>query len=214
MFGAGDHIGIIGRSVELILESKFFTISIVENIGNDLFDIISGSKIKISTIDGANGILIRSASAFNQLLVQMLKIRSQKSTNQNETSSRSHLIFNLRLEGDTNGKLTFVDLAGWESPNNKDNLNETIFINSSLTSLNTVFEKISKKQPPSYDSTLAKFFKPYLTSTSKICMLYHVSKDDVKKGFENVKNIVASNKEVKRRRSPFRDISNELKRKK
>lgn len=212
MFGTENHTGIIGRSVELILDTKAFNVSIVENIGNDLFDIISGNKMKISTIEEAKRKPIRSASDFNQLLVQTLKIRSQKSTNQNKTSSRSHLIFILCLEDISSGKLMLVDLAGWEDPNNKENFEETKFINSSLSSLNTVFEKISKKQPPSYDSKLAKLFKPYLISASKTCILYHVSKIDMKKGLENIKNIVTSIKELKRK--PFRDITSQFKRQK
>lgn len=157
--------GIVPRSVELILKQKYMNISIVEMIGNDTFDIVSGRKVKISTIGEEGRKEIRSASEFNQMLSKTLEIRSQDSTDQNNTSSRSHLIFNLRSYN-SDGNLIFIDLAGWESPKNKKNVEQTKFINSSLTSLTTVFEKIAKKEVPSYDTKLTKFFKPFLTSTS------------------------------------------------
>lgn len=166
-------------------------------IENDIFDIVSGRKVKISKFGEEERKEIRSASEFNDRLSKTLEIRSQDSTDQNNTSSRSHLILNFSFYN-SNGNLIFIDLAGWESPKNKKNVEQTKFINSSLTSLTTVFEKIAKKEVPSYDSKLATFFKPYITATSstKMCMLYHVSKKDMKKGLENIKNVVASNKIV------------------
>lgn len=208
MFGANNCIdGIVARSVEMVLNEKLITVSVVELIQNDFFDLVNGSKVKVSGFNEAPRKEIGSAIQFNQLLTQTLKLRSQESTDQNNTSSRSHLIINLRLVDTVSSSLYFIDLAGWESPDNKTHPEQTKFINSSLSSLNTVFEKISKNEQPSYDSKLSKLFKPLVAS--KVCMLYHVSKKDMKKGFENIKNIVSSNKTLLKRKA-FADLTNDV----
>jgi hypothetical protein len=76
-----------------------------------------------------------------QLFKQGLENRVVRSTNANETSSRSHLIFTLGVRSTKNdqirtGKITFVDLAGSERPTriglDEEAYNESLHINSSL----------------------------------------------------------------------------------
>lgn len=151
MFGVNGSVGILGCSVEFILKSKKIKVNIVEMIGNDSFDLGDG-KSKLST--NKTLISIDSLDAFNKLLSKVLKLRTQKSTDQNKTSSRSHLIFELSFEDGSPGKMAFADLAGWESPMNKNDMKETIFINTSLTSLNTVLASIAQKKVVSFNSKL------------------------------------------------------------
>lgn len=189
------------------MNSKPLSVSFIENFANDFFDLISGKKEKIAKIGEEKNRVLKSACEFDALLKKVLKLRIQKSTDENATSSRSHLL--IRFEDDKNAKLAFIDLAGWESPKGKENMNETKFINASLTSLNTALEQISKKMIPSFCTPLTRIFKPYLSGSAKTCMLYHVSNAGVKKGLENIKNVVASNKaNPLKRRIPLVDITN------
>lgn len=203
MFGDGNNPGLLVRSVAFVLNTKSLFVSVVELIGRDFFDLTSGKKEKIA-IGNQKKIKLESANGFDIFVSKITKLRIQKKTNQNETSSRSHLFFN--FEDENGASLAFFDLAGWESAIGKD-INETKFINSSLTSLNTVFEKISQQQPPSFDSSLSKVFKPYLTGSGKCCMLYHVSNNGIKKGLDNIKNVVASKKGANRK-LPLKNITN------
>lgn len=207
MFGNERQAGLLARSIAFILNAKPLSVSFVENIANEFFDLISGKKEKISKIGEEKKRALKSASEFDILLTQILKLRTQKSTDENATSSRSHLL--ISFEDGKNGKLAFIDLAGWESPNGKENINETKFINASLTSLNTALEHITKKMTPSFCTPLAKMFRPYLSQSAKTCMLYHVSSAGAKKGLENIKNVVASNKAIPLKgRNSLMDITN------
>lgn len=211
MFGTQSQIGILGRSVEFVLQSsKTINVSAVEVVKAELFDLTIGEKIKITQAKNAQKKSISSLLDFNHLVSKVLEMRLQKSTDQNSTSSRSHLIFYLSIANHSNSDMAFIDLAGWESPNDKENHDETKFINSSLSGLNTVLGQTAKKQHASFDTMLAKLFKPYLTGTSKTCMLYHVSSTSIKKGLENIKNVVPSNLEGTKRKAnnPLQNITN------
>lgn len=208
MFGDGNDSGIIRQAVKFILETiPSITVSCVELNKTDFYD-LNDKKVKISKATQSKTKLIESYADFKVLLTKILMLRAQKPTDQNPTSSRSHLFINIEL---TNNKsnLTFIDLAGWEDPKTKLNIEETKFINSSLTSLNTALEKIATGYVPSFDSALCKAFKPYLNGSTEVCMLYHVSGAAIFDGLKNVKNIVASNKMGKAAtKHPFRDTTN------
>lgn len=198
MFGAMNQNGILSRSVEYIITNrkKNINVSVVELDGNIIYSLTNGkSKIqKVLTAPKAN---IGSLTDFNSLVEKVLKIRNQKRTNQNATSSRSHLVFYFSIENSP-ADMAFIDLAGFESPDLKENINETKFINKSLFGLNMVLENITRGILPSYDSDLSKIFRPYLTKGSKTCLLYHISNISAKKGLEYIKNVAASSKTAKR----------------
>jgi hypothetical protein len=74
-----------------------------------------------------------------------------RSTNANETSSRSHLLFTITVklteENEVRaGKITFVDLAGSERPTriglDNEAYNESLHINSSLQNLGHVIKLV------------------------------------------------------------------------
>ena len=109
----------------------------------------------------------------------------------NESSSRSHLIVTLRLEGVNqatnevrNGSLVLVDLAGSErikqSKVEGENLKETQFINKSLSSLSTVINGIKRKSDhiPFRNSKLTHVLQRYLEGDSKTLMFVNISPDD------------------------------------
>lgn len=184
--------------------------AVIEVIQNDLFDLSGQMKSKIKQSRMATKTSIESYDQFKVRIDNVLKLRSKKSTDQNLTSSRSHLIIEFSFEG-SSAKLAFVDLAGWENPHNKLDLKETSFINSSLASFNSVLANISQRKIPSFDSSLSKIFKPYLDGKSSVCMLYHVNNSAIKKGLENIKNVVPANKEqisIGLKRECLQDVTN------
>lgn len=207
-FGNGHQVGILARSVDFILnvEPVSLFVSIIEITADHIFDLLALKK-KVIKFGQEEKKILNSVDDFNVLLLKVLKLRAQKSTNENKTSSRSHLM--IRIEDGKQAKLTFFDLAGWECAKLKENVKETQFINSTLTSLNTAMEQIANKKPVSFDSNLAKAFKPYLMGTGKTCMLYHLSRAGAKKGLENIKNVIASSKSNQsQRKIPLMDITN------
>lgn len=211
MFGSDRTNGLLKRSVEYILQIEHMIVSCVELAGNDFHDLVDNRK-RIAKIDDGTKKRISSTAEFDILISKVLKLRVQKATDQNATSSRSHLFIN--FEDDSGTKLSFIDLAGWENAKNKPETAETIFLNRSLSSLNTALEKVETDYIPSYDSLLAKAFKKHL-QTSKVYMLYHVSNAGVVDGLKNIKKIVASNKTPPQtsHSKPFKDITNQQKNK-
>lgn len=106
------------------------------------------------------------------------------------------------MEGQAKDPIIFVDLAGFESAKGKENVKESQFINRSLFELNQVLLSISQKCIPNFNANpLTLFLKPFLNSNSQTLMLYHVSKNSIKVGFEYIKDVVSKQKDVKRKQS-------------
>jgi hypothetical protein len=83
-----------------------------------------------------------------------------RSTDVNETSSRSHLIFSIFIERTTKyfqtfGKIIFIDLAGSESLSeigvNPRRYMEGMQINESIIVLGQVIRQVAFKVSPAYD---------------------------------------------------------------
>ena len=76
-------------------------------------------------MEGATTVLVdfTDAKELKKIYYKGLDNRAMRSTEVNETSSRSHLIFSIFIERTnkngicTTGKITFIDLAGSESLN-------------------------------------------------------------------------------------------------
>ncbi|CAG9335513.1 unnamed protein product [Blepharisma stoltei] len=98
--------------------------------------------------------------------------RITKSTQSNENSSRSHMVFTLIISfRNYEGTIQFVDLAGSERLNKSqtkgDTLKETVQINKSLSALVDVIGALESKQShiPYRNSMLTKVLKPTLGET-------------------------------------------------
>lgn len=207
MFGNQISAGLLAKSIGYILANYSINVSVTELIGQEYYDLTSGKKVFMKEYCSKPAVF-DSVVEFNKFVTKMVSIRMQKPTNQNRTSSRSHLMFKFGIEGGiSRGNMAFFDLAGWESPNDKPDIEETKFINSTLTELNGILANIAKNKILFFKSKLSKLFKPYLCTTdSKIIMFYHISNATAKKGIENIKDIVASAKRMNQR--AFRDITN------
>lgn len=94
MFGFNDDIGILRSSAIRILKHGTIFVTAVEFTNEESYDLASGIKVPMGK-KFPNPIpeTINTADEFDTLVLQAIKLRSQKSTNQNPTSSRSHLMF-------------------------------------------------------------------------------------------------------------------------
>lgn len=198
MFGYENAKGILCWSVENILGRSPLHVSCLEITDVNTFDLSKGTKTQLNGLPTAKK--IKSINEFNTFLDKVLAMRTQKPTNQNSTSSRSHLIFSMTMEGKTKNPIVFVDLAGFESPNGKENIHETQFINKSLFTLNQLFVNISQHKVSNWTANaLTKFLKPILNENCHVQMLYHVRNGSIKSGLEYIKDVVSSRKQLKRK---------------
>ena len=112
--------------------------------------------------------------------------REMRSTEVNETSSRSHLLFSIFIERTdkrgrrTIGKLTFIDLAGSESLNqigvDPKRYEEGMQINESLICLGRVIKQVALKVTPAFDlHLLTELMQDSLGGNSKTLMIACIS---------------------------------------
>ena len=141
---------------------------------------------------------VDSPQAIGALMAQASARRVVAATNMNATSSRSHAICTLRVEGLLNGsddgtsnggdtkfssKLTLVDLAGSERIKKTGAVGarqtEGININKSLLVLGQVVSALSeKKRPPYRDSKLTRLLQDSLGGNSRTILVACVSPAD------------------------------------
>lgn len=113
-----------------------------------------------------------------------------RSTDENEQSSRSHLIYSIKIvkkprNGDKEvvGKITFIDLAGSESPArvgvDREIYNETLSINLSLAHIGNVIEQLAagkSRQEIDFDvHALTKSMRDSLGGDAKTLMVVNIS---------------------------------------
>ena len=130
---------------------------------------------------------VTSPSEVETFLEMGIKNRSTASTNMNEHSSRSHLIYTIYLSGinlieniSFTSKLHLIDLAGSERLSKSavagDTQKEAIFINKSLSALGDVIAARKNKNShiPFRNSTLTYFLQGSLSGDSKTLMILQV----------------------------------------
>ena len=129
-----------------------------------------------------------SPSEVETFLEMGIKNRATASTNMNEHSSRSHLIYTIYLTGINQienitftSKLHLIDLAGSErlskSAVSGDTQKEAIFINKSLSALGDVIaaKKSKNSHIPFRNSTLTYYLQSSLSGDSKTLMILQVN---------------------------------------
>ncbi|CAG9321718.1 unnamed protein product [Blepharisma stoltei] len=137
-------------------------------------DIVSIAEIELQNDWVSHGL---------SLIDQTLKRRATRQTSSNEFSSRSHLIYTLKImSGRDTGIIQFVDLAGSErlikSSVTGEMLKETLLINKSLSALQDVIGALESKQNhvPFRNSILTRILQPTLGgSESKITFILNCS---------------------------------------
>lgn len=181
MEGTREAGGILPRSIETVwgemrkMERRGWAFSVdvwmVEIYNEEVVDLLGAKgegpgKTKISIVhdqgetrlEGARKVKVSTKEDVALLLQRGSERRRTGETLCNERSSRSHLVFSLRVEGKregelcekVKGELTLVDLAGSErlklSHAEGERLRETANINKSLSSLGDVISAVLREE--------------------------------------------------------------------
>ena len=195
-----ENYGIVPRSVDKIFnyyneELKNmgwvikFLLSVCEIYNKKIRDLI-GEK-NIDKTEELKELEIHNLNEWNSNFGQIAQRRKVAETKMNMESSRSHLIFKIKislynvngLEDDRFGSLNLIDLAGSErvdkSTVSKERFKESIEINSSLTHLKSVFEAMKSKHDkfiPFHNTPLTDVLKDCLSGdNSKTLMFVNIS---------------------------------------
>ncbi|XP_072026491.1 LOW QUALITY PROTEIN: uncharacterized protein [Amphiura filiformis] len=148
---------------------------------------MQGKKLSIK---GLTEVEVRTEDDITRVMDTGDANRSVAATKMNSTSSRSHLLLMLFVEGinkvskaTSYGSLTLVDLAGSEriakTGATGQTLVEAAAINKSLTSLGQVFTglRTSALHVPYRNSKLTHLLQPSLGGDAKACLFVNVSPD-------------------------------------
>lgn len=147
----------------------------------------AGNKVSIPNL---KEVVIRNLDDIKKTMAQGDKNRTVASTKMNSTSSRSHLLLMLSVEGQdkvtnaiTKGTLILCDLAGSERISKTEaegqRLVEAAAINKSLSALGQVFTALRTSQlhVPYRNSKLTQILQPSLGGDAKACLFVNVSPD-------------------------------------
>ncbi|XP_061187392.1 kinesin-like protein klp-3 [Saccostrea echinata] len=147
----------------------------------------AGNKVSIPNLKEVE---IKNLDDIKKTMAQGDKNRTVASTKMNSTSSRSHLLLMLSVEGQdkvtgaiTKGTLTLCDLAGSERISKTEaegqRLVEAAAINKSLSALGQVFTALRTSQLhiPYRNSKLTQILQPSLGGDAKACLFVNVSPD-------------------------------------
>lgn len=195
MYGGSHENGIINQAMAYLFgKVAKLTVSFIEYYEGKWRDLVTDGSFDDDHKNNYQETEVISVQNVDEFFNRVLHRRKTKSTNQNNTSSRSHAILTVS-SGIGKSKLLFIDMAGNESLEGKVNVNETCFINKSLTQLNTVLSYKAKghSAPPYRDNNFTKFLKPYMIK-NKVIIFYHVRKENLYKQLSVVKDCMMTKK--------------------
>jgi len=194
-----EKYGIVPRSVDRIFKDfeeelngtgwdmKFF-LSVCEIYNKKTRDLLAEKNVEKT--EELKEMEIRSLKEWNDNFGQIGQRRKVAETKMNMESSRSHLIFKIKIhlhnrksQEDRFGSLNLIDLAGSErvdkSTVSEERFKESIEINSSLTHLKSVFEAMKSKHDkfvPFHNTPLTDVLKDCLSGdNSKTLMFVNIS---------------------------------------
>ncbi|KIY98787.1 Kinesin-1 [Monoraphidium neglectum] len=209
MLGSEEQRGIIPRAIQQIFASSrqltaqgwAFTMqaSMLEIYNEEYKDLLArkAATKKHNVVHDANGttnvsdltlVDVNTPEAVDALLARAMEKRSVGCTQMNEQSSRSHMVFTLRIDGvnassqlKVAGVLNLIDLAGSErikeSGATGQRLKEAQNINKSLSALGDVIFSLANKEShvPFRNSKLTWLLQPSLGGDAKTLMFVNVS---------------------------------------
>lgn len=133
---------------------------------------------------------LNSMEDLSSIIKVGLSNRKTAKTNQNNHSSRSHALLVISSPRHT-GQIVFVDMAGNECADGKENINETCFINKSISQLNKVlyFQVKTMPAPPYRDDQFTQFLQPYIQK-NKAILYYFVRNNSISRDLLAIRDIV------------------------
>ncbi|GMI40821.1 hypothetical protein TeGR_g8464 [Tetraparma gracilis] len=175
-----------------------FKFNMLEIYNETIRDLLGDSQLKQlnirqtaagNVVENLTEIQVGSAQEVFDAMNSGATNRSVGSHNMNEHSSRSHLVVCVMTSGvdkhngiKSKGKLHLIDLAGSERISKTDatgdRLKEAQAINSSLSALGNVINKLGEKKPghvPYRDSKLTQLLQDSLGGNSKVMMFVNLS---------------------------------------
>ncbi|XP_055883254.1 uncharacterized protein LOC106052406 isoform X1 [Biomphalaria glabrata] len=207
MMGPDNNPGINIRAISELLkvcsersETKSFTlkVSMVEIYNETVQDLLTedtkvlelsmvGNSVKIPNI---MEMPVKEVKDIKEIMKLGDSNRKTASTKMNSTSSRSHLVLMITVEGEdkvtgaiSKGVLTLCDLAGSERISKTEatgqRLVEAAAINKSLSALGQVFLALRESQLhiPYRNSKLTQILRPCLGGDAKACLFVNISPD-------------------------------------
>ena len=197
IFGNEKSIGLIPLAALDIFSHINYTscvakISAYEIYNDDAYDLLNNKEHvplregynKILHIVGLTKLKVESYDQFSNILDTVLSMRNTGISSQNDTSSRSHAIFELGIyEGERRkSKLLFVDLAGSERASqsicrNKVEYRENAHINKSLLALKECIRAVKSKKGhiPFRSSKLTTILKDSFTTNCSTLVIGTIS---------------------------------------
>ncbi|XP_067684382.1 uncharacterized protein [Haliotis asinina] len=206
MMGPESNPGINIRAITELLkvcnerETVKYTlkVSLVEIYNETVVDLLTSDAKTVDLKSAGNNIRmpnltdheVAEVKDIKHVMAMGDKNRTTASTKMNSTSSRSHLVLMLNVEGTdsvsgavSRGVLTLCDLAGSERISKTEaqgqRLVEAAAINKSLSALGQVFTALRSSQlhVPYRNSKLTQILRPSLGGDAKACLFVNVSPD-------------------------------------
>ena len=194
-----EKYGIVPRAVDRIFKcfndelssigwDMKFVLSVCEIYNKKTRDLLAEKNVEKT--EELKEMQIKSLKEWNENFGQIRKRKKVAETKMNMESSRSHLIFKIKIhlhnsktDEDRFGSLNLIDLAGSErvdkSTVSEERFKESIEINSSLTHLKSVFEAMKSKHEkfiPFHNTPLTDVLKDCLSGdNSKTLMFVNIS---------------------------------------
>ena len=194
-----EKYGIVPRAVDRIFKcfndelssigwDMKFVLSVCEIYNKKTRDLLAEKNVEKT--EELKEMQIKSLKEWNENFGQIGQRRKVAETKMNMESSRSHLIFKIKIhlhnsktDEDRFGSLNLIDLAGSErvdkSTVSEERFKESIEINSSLTHLKSVFEAMKSKHEkfiPFHNTPLTDVLKDCLSGdNSKTLMFVNIS---------------------------------------
>ena len=206
MLGTSKEKGIMPRSISdlfkllNVYKNKDFkmNVSYIEIYNEIIRDLLADGNVIDLHDDPSKGVIllgvkeiyVENADSFYDILYLGNKKRTTGSTNNNETSSRSHAVLRIILDNKEknskdiiSGKFILVDLAGSEKTssnltnNNQERQKEGSNINKSLLALGVCINALASKSKfiPWRNSKLTRILKDSLGGNSRIVMISTIS---------------------------------------
>jgi kinesin family member C1 len=184
-------------------------ISCIEVYMDTITDLLSDAKPLKKNNDQISWLPVTCLNELLKVIYNASQKRITRETHQNVSSSRSHTVYQIRIEGTDNkgaeikGKLSVIDLAGSERANTdtfagktsdeiekmKKIQEEAKFINQSLSCLKRIFESLSSKNstriPPYRENKLTKLLQDQL-QYGEVVVIVAISPDNYTESKESL----------------------------